>query len=69
MIRSDEVEKRIRVEGHQYRPCEDYESWLKHLLDDAVISKEEMGLMKQAYRAAHEVIMVDDFPPARKQAG
>jgi len=67
-VKSDLIEKRIRAEGYGYQPHEDYSEWLKGLVVESVITKEEKTLMEQSHRAMLSVIMVDDFPAGRKRS-
>ncbi|HKI60075.1 MAG TPA: acyl-CoA dehydrogenase domain-containing protein, partial [Mariprofundaceae bacterium] len=65
-LKADEVEKRLRSSGHIYEPSEDYDSWLRRMQEDSMISREEKALMAEAYKTVHSVIMVDDFPAGKK---
>jgi hypothetical protein len=66
-LQADKIEQRLRRSGHVFHASVTYEQWLEKLLADELISKDEMGLLKKTYRAVRSVIMVDDFPPARKR--
>ncbi|MFC1542477.1 acyl-CoA dehydrogenase [Pseudomonadota bacterium] len=67
-IEADEVEKRLREAGQRHMPSESYEVWVSGLKSDGSISKDEASLLNRAHRAAHDVIMVDDFPAGRKRS-
>jgi len=67
-VKSDLIEKRVKGEGYIYQPHEDYSEWLKGLLTESLITKEDKKLMEQARRAMLSVIMVDDFPAGRKKS-
>jgi len=67
-IEADEVEKRLREAGQRHMPAESYKAWVSSLESDGLISKDEASLLNRAHSAAHEVIMVDDFPAGRKRS-
>ena len=66
-IEADEIEKRLRGSGQVYEPSQPFEAWLQQMLDEEMIDKGEHGLLLRAHKAAHEVIMVDDFPAGRRK--
>lgn len=66
-LQSDEIEKRLKKAGYVFQPSVTYDQWLKALLTDEVISKDEMGLLKKTHQVVRSVIMVDDFPGKRQR--
>ncbi|MDT8375882.1 MAG: acyl-CoA dehydrogenase [Mariprofundaceae bacterium] len=67
-IQADEIEKRLREAGHRHAPSESHAAWVSGLKSSDMISKDEAAILSQAHRAAHDVIMVDDFPAGRKRS-
>ncbi len=67
-LKADEVEKRLREAGQVYEPSEEYSQWLKRILSDSLINRDEHTLLSEARQAMRDVIMVDDFPAGRKRS-
>ena len=65
-LKADEVEKRLRSSGHVYEPSEDYNSWLRRLQEESLISREEKTLMEESYKTVYSLVMVDDFPAGKR---
>jgi acyl-CoA dehydrogenase len=64
---AEPVERRLREQGHVYRPGDDYDHWLAGLQKQDLLSEQEFRVLKRAREDVLRVIAVDDFPLGRRK--
>lgn len=61
-IEADPIEKDLKDRGLRKPYDQDFESWLKTLIENGELTADQADLMIASAAATHKVIMVDDFP-------
>ena len=61
------IRDRLRSEGVRQPEQVDYADWMKQLLKDEKIDKDEKAALLAAHKAVMEVIQVDYFAPGKQQ--
>ena len=61
------IRDRLRSEGVRQPEQVDYADWMKQLLKDEKIDKDEKAALLAAHKAVMEVIQVDHFAPGKQQ--
>jgi len=61
-IRAEPIERKLRDQGKTHRPDQAYEDWLKALVDEQTLKREEADVLLATRAAVRNAIMVDDFP-------
>ncbi len=63
MIQAEVIEKRLRAQNKVKPALMDDESWMKQLLDEGLLTEEEVAKLRASALATRAVIMVDEFTP------
>lgn len=68
-IQADPIEKDLKDRGLRKPYNQDFEVWLKTLVEKGEITADQSNLLVSSAAATHKVIMVDDFPGDFQQSG
>ena len=64
VIDAEPLRRRLKKEGHAQPPRCEHGTWIRRLVQDALITEQERMILGSAHFAASKVIAVDDFEPA-----